>query len=379
MGGGVGAWLVGWLALVVDYQPQEHSHRLHPFLFNRNIVDISIVGDDDANTFVIDGLEWVESTRILAGQHVVVLAAMAGRIPFSPVNTHKSEPNVFGTAIIAFVHLVSFNTYGEDRKKGSCTLHTMTVDFNNQCGHPVVLAETFSKNDNPNTPRTTRFGQCGQNAKGGESAHQLGGQGIQCHINSHSVSGLDPEDEQIRQLKHGILKLWMTPTSRAVMRKAGSRSQSALCPSRMDLSTRVDSIYFCNAIQYLHLNATASAKLPCFLLPKWHMFVINDISEDIVVHVRSRRGADLGNQTIHYNGIYDWTFCDTGQSLFTGEFWWASKYQSLNLFDTQAWKVCNNGKLGTQHCYWLVRSDGFYIGTQNVPFPGGWQLKKPWP
>ncbi|GJY66398.1 plant self-incompatibility S1, partial [Tanacetum coccineum] len=84
---------------------------------------------------------------------------------------------------------------------------------------------------------------------------------------------------------------------------------------------------------------TASAKLPCFLLPKWHMFVINDISEDIVVHVRSRRGADLGNQTIHYNGIYDWTFCDTGQSLFTGEFWWASKYQSLNLFDTQAWKM----------------------------------------
>lgn len=67
--------------------------------------------------------------------------------------------------------------------------------------------------------------------------------------------------------------------------------------------------------------STTSEKFPCFFLVKWHMFVINDISEDIVVHVRSRRGADLGNHTIPHNGIYDWTFCETGQSLFTGEFW----------------------------------------------------------
>ncbi|PWA78013.1 plant self-incompatibility S1 [Artemisia annua] len=91
-------------------------------------------------------------------------------------------------------------------------------------------------------------------------------------------------------------------------------------------------------------------------------------------------GADLGNHTIPYNGIYDWTFCDTGQNDFTSEFWWASKYKTFNVFDAQAWSVCKTGKFfGTEHCYWLVRADGFYIGKENVPFPGGWQLKETWP
>ncbi|GKE19930.1 tubby-like F-box protein 3 isoform X1, partial [Tanacetum coccineum] len=40
-------------------------------------LDVSIVGDDDTIAFVIDGLEWVELARILAEQHVVMLATMA--------------------------------------------------------------------------------------------------------------------------------------------------------------------------------------------------------------------------------------------------------------------------------------------------------------
>nr|GEV14659.1 transposase (putative), gypsy type [Tanacetum cinerariifolium] len=52
-------------------------------------------GNDDTDAFVVDGLRWVKSALILVGQYVVVLAAMAGRIPFFPFCTRKSEPEVF--------------------------------------------------------------------------------------------------------------------------------------------------------------------------------------------------------------------------------------------------------------------------------------------
>lgn len=109
------------------------------------------------------------------------------------------------------------------------------------------------------------------------------------------------------------------------------------------------------------------------------MFVTNDISEDITVHVTSRRD-DRGNITLPFQATYDWDFCETGQIVYAGQFWWGSKGQIMNLYDTEAWEACNNHKLWvTQHCYWLVRPEGFYIGRENVPFPSeNWQFKKPW-
>ncbi|GJZ85399.1 hypothetical protein Tco_0650738 [Tanacetum coccineum] len=41
------------------------------------ILNVSILGNDNAIVFVLYGLRWVKSARILAGQHVVVLTAMA--------------------------------------------------------------------------------------------------------------------------------------------------------------------------------------------------------------------------------------------------------------------------------------------------------------
>ncbi|KAJ9555258.1 hypothetical protein OSB04_009872 [Centaurea solstitialis] len=98
----------------------------------------------------------------------------------------------------------------------------------------------------------------------------------------------------------------------------------------------------------------------CVLLTRWHVFVTNGISENISVHIRSK-DDDLGNRTLPYNGSFDWSFCDTGRTLFYSQFRWGSKYQTLNLFDANVWRKCDKGKFGTQHCYWLVRPEGFYI------------------
>ena len=116
----------------------------------------------------------------------------------------------------------------------------------------------------------------------------------------------------------------------------------------------------------------------CFLLTRWHVFVINDISEDITVRIRSK-DDDLGTHTLPFNGSYDWTFCDTGRTLFYSGFWWGSKYQTLNLFDRDTWKKCANGSFDSQFCYWLVRPEGFYTSPQNNPYPdGSWHFEKKW-
>lgn len=109
------------------------------------------------------------------------------------------------------------------------------------------------------------------------------------------------------------------------------------------------------------------------------MFIINDIPEDIVVHVRSR-DDDLGNHTLLYNTNYDWSFCFTLNTLFTGEFWWGSKYIDLNLVDDHVSDVCETKIWGTIHCYWLVRPEGFYIGVKNNSWPDkSWSFEKSWP
>nr|GEZ27347.1 retrovirus-related Pol polyprotein from transposon TNT 1-94 [Tanacetum cinerariifolium] len=61
------------------------------------------IGDDDAIAFIIDGLEWVESTRIMAGQHVIVLAAIGGsHTLFSPPVLKNLSPTVLEPQLLHF-------------------------------------------------------------------------------------------------------------------------------------------------------------------------------------------------------------------------------------------------------------------------------------
>ncbi|PWA80603.1 plant self-incompatibility S1 [Artemisia annua] len=100
-----------------------------------------------------------------------------------------------------------------------------------------------------------------------------------------------------------------------------------------------------------------------FLVFRFHMYIINDIPEDIVVHVNSK-DDDLGNRTLPLGGSRDWSFCAPGWTRFPGEFWWGSKYISFNVVDD-----------------WLIRPDGFYMGSENDTWPswGNWELENTWP
>ncbi|KAK9052570.1 hypothetical protein SSX86_029199 [Deinandra increscens subsp. villosa] len=124
----------------------------------------------------------------------------------------------------------------------------------------------------------------------------------------------------------------------------------------------------------------ASKTHACFITGKWDLFVMSNITDNIVAHIKSG-DDDLGNHTIPFNGNYNWSFCDRldGRTLFYGYFWWGSKSQSLALFDNKIREPCSLPKEGTQHCYWLVRPDGFYVSPYNSTFSEfTWKLKKKW-
>ncbi|KAK9052569.1 hypothetical protein SSX86_029198 [Deinandra increscens subsp. villosa] len=127
------------------------------------------------------------------------------------------------------------------------------------------------------------------------------------------------------------------------------------------------------------LSLTTSITHACFTA-KWHIFVTNDINDDIVAHIKSG-DDDLGNHTIPFNGNYNWSFCNRfdGRTLFYAYFWWGSRYQSLDLFNSDIEDICAVKILGTQNCYWLVRSNGFFVSAYNRTFSDrDWKLKKTW-
>ncbi|KAM0059113.1 putative plant self-incompatibility S1 [Helianthus debilis subsp. tardiflorus] len=118
----------------------------------------------------------------------------------------------------------------------------------------------------------------------------------------------------------------------------------------------------------------------CFLTAKWNLYVISNIEDDIVAHIKSG-DDDLGNHTIPFNGNYNWSFCDRidGRTLFYGYFWWGSKFTSLALFDDELRGPCALNKESGQHCYWLVRPGGFYVSAYNRTFANNyWTFKKHW-
>jgi len=75
---------------------------------------------------------------------------------------------------------------------------------------------------------------------------------------------------------------------------------------------------------------------------------------------------------------FDWSFCKTGNQHYYGDFNWGSKSASLALFDKHIDGICFRFKIGTRHCYWLVRTEGFYVSRSNSTFPGSWRFQGSW-
>lgn len=121
----------------------------------------------------------------------------------------------------------------------------------------------------------------------------------------------------------------------------------------------------------------------CFFTPQWKMYIINGTPDNIIMHVRSK-DDDLGKHNVTSNGYYHWSFCDRLDSTttFDAEFWWGQSYDCLEVFAKLARRTCDRfGGIGFRvvYCYWLLRSDGFFISPVNVSFPNpSWAFVKPW-
>ncbi|GKC51787.1 hypothetical protein Tco_1074532 [Tanacetum coccineum] len=107
------------------------------------LVDVSIVAYDDAITFVIHGLEWLESTRIMAGQHVIVLAAISGShtlfsrslASFDDLNYDSATCIVCEAVIMKYVHCSSCGL--EELANLTDNEETGILEITHQEGYPI--------------------------------------------------------------------------------------------------------------------------------------------------------------------------------------------------------------------------------------------------
>ena len=136
-------------------------------------------------------------------------------------------------------------------------------------------------------------------------------------------------------------------------------------------------------------NLFDSSKSECFPTYQWHEFVTNDLQD--VLNVTRIYVTDESHHPPYFDyaanpgETMDWHFCRPyiGKSkVRKGEFIWGSKNINVDLFNKQISKICYKYKpiLATQHCYWSIRPDAFYVSRKNSPFPGpDWHNVYPWP
>ncbi|KAM3249500.1 hypothetical protein T459_14254 [Capsicum annuum] len=110
----------------------------------------------------------------------------------------------------------------------------------------------------------------------------------------------------------------------------------------------------------------------CFLTRKYHVHVINKLpsnSSNLKIHCAA--GDDeRGNHYLAANQEFDWSFCQgfAWTTLYFCHFWWNSKDKVFDVYNDPVHCV-NDGKLPklTTQCAWVVKADGFYLGTYIGP------------
>ncbi|KAL4569908.1 hypothetical protein LXL04_025555 [Taraxacum kok-saghyz] len=118
----------------------------------------------------------------------------------------------------------------------------------------------------------------------------------------------------------------------------------------------------------------------CFFTTKWKVYIINSTPDNIITRVRSK-DDDLGRHLVPPNGYYHWSFCDRFDrtTTFDGAFWWGQDYDCLEVFAELARSKCNRFGSRVESCFWILRSEGFYISPLNISFPDPlWMFVKPW-
>ncbi|XP_052181952.1 S-protein homolog 5-like [Diospyros lotus] len=103
----------------------------------------------------------------------------------------------------------------------------------------------------------------------------------------------------------------------------------------------------------------------------WAVHVTNNIPAD-QVKVRCKTKDDdfglKGNQTLLPGYELWWRFSNNGLSqntVFFCNFYWGSKDQVFNVFDSDISRHCTSKHAVDDSCYWSIRRDGFYFSGTN--------------
>lgn len=110
----------------------------------------------------------------------------------------------------------------------------------------------------------------------------------------------------------------------------------------------------------------------CLLTRRYKVHVINKLpsnSSHLKIHCAS--GDDnLGYHYLSDNQEFNWSFCQAiaWTTLYFCHFWWNSKNKVFDVFNNPVHCV-EDGKLPkiTTQCAWVVKPDGFYLGTYISP------------
>ncbi|KAL8245225.1 hypothetical protein R6Q59_011483 [Mikania micrantha] len=129
-------------------------------------------------------------------------------------------------------------------------------------------------------------------------------------------------------------------------------------------------------ISYDFITTTASSE-NCFVTLKWHMIVTSNIPDEIKLYIK---GEEMDKDIyLSFGQAYGWYFCQ--HNHFTSQITWGSKNVTMDLYNKHIKNLCFRYvfPLGTIHCYWLIRPEGFYVSRHNSPFPNSnWRFQRGW-
>ncbi|PWA40716.1 plant self-incompatibility S1 [Artemisia annua] len=112
---------------------------------------------------------------------------------------------------------------------------------------------------------------------------------------------------------------------------------------------------------------------------QFRTWIHNAMEENISLHVYQEGRDDYGRATLGFQEKFTWKCGVHFGTHVVGEFWWGEKYTHISVYNGDVFKLCFDGNIfSTQHCYWKVQSDGFYISRYNRTDPKYWNRWHTW-
>lgn len=108
----------------------------------------------------------------------------------------------------------------------------------------------------------------------------------------------------------------------------------------------------------------------CFLHQRYQVQIIDDLPSDapqLKLHCASE-DDDFGIKFLSSTQNFTWSFCENfwGTTLYHCHFWWSSKDREFDVFN-EPWYCIHKGVVNDDYiltCAWVVRPEGFYLGTE---------------